>query len=186
MYQSLFALFRAERNADSELCSVRVTSDPDLAPFRIKHSILCYTGQCQHHFIIIIMLINILSILMLIIIQFPMPWFHLQRCYLSCLLRACLAVLLLWQASHVIIIFQYFHHLLKDAQVEYASHNNNDIAIFPSHSISSDNSSIILFIHINLVHIIIISDYFTYPLVSILYYYFSSTFFCCIYFVLLA
>ena len=38
MYQSLFALFRAERNADSELCSVRVTSDPDLAPFRIKQT----------------------------------------------------------------------------------------------------------------------------------------------------
>ena len=52
MYQSLFALFRAERNADSELCSIRVTSDPDLAPFRITHScpdlsdaILLYSGS---------------------------------------------------------------------------------------------------------------------------------------------
>jgi hypothetical protein len=36
MYQSVFALFRAERMADSELCMVRVTSDQDSAPFRIK------------------------------------------------------------------------------------------------------------------------------------------------------
>ena len=43
--QTCFALFRAERNADSELCSIRITSYPDLAPFRIKHSILCFTVQ---------------------------------------------------------------------------------------------------------------------------------------------
>ena len=72
-------------------CRTRKTRDWIRIPFSAS---LCKTFHISIMLLIIILILMLM--LMLILMLFPVPWFHLQRCYLSCLpacLSGCLAAM---------------------------------------------------------------------------------------------